>query len=255
MVKVGLCGFTMAMTEYARHFPVVEVQQTFYDPPSDAIMQRWVTRARPGLEFTMKAWQLITHESKSPTYRRLRRPLDATQRATCGAFRDSDIVRAAFARTLVAARVIGATAILFQCPASFRPETENVARLRAFFAGIANPERPVGVRYLWEPRGAEWSRNAVLAHDLARELDLVHVIDPFVDEPQHSAPGAAYFRLHGISGARHVYTDDELRRLVAMTPGDAYVMFNNIPRVRDAKRFAELLRADRVTAVVSPPGT
>jgi uncharacterized protein YecE (DUF72 family) len=61
--------------------------------------------------------------------------------------------------------------------------------------------------------------------------------------------------LHGISGARHVYTDDELRRLVAMTPGDAYVMFNNIPRVRDAKRFAELLRADRVTAVVSPPGT
>jgi uncharacterized protein YecE (DUF72 family) len=58
------------------------------------------------------------------------------------------------------------------------------------------------------------------------------------------SPGSGtYFRLHGITGARHVYTDGELRRLASMTPPGAYVMFNNIPRVRDAKRFSALLGA------------
>ena len=69
----------------------------------------------------------------------------------------------------------------------------------------------------------------------------MHVVDPFVDPPDPAATAPAYFRLHGITGARHVYTDAELRRLVAMTPPDAYVMFNNIPRVGDAKRFLGLL--------------
>jgi uncharacterized protein YecE (DUF72 family) len=31
VVRVGLCGFTMAMEDYAMHFPVVEVQNTFYE--------------------------------------------------------------------------------------------------------------------------------------------------------------------------------------------------------------------------------
>jgi uncharacterized protein YecE (DUF72 family) len=243
MIKVGLCGFTIAMEQYGRYFPVVEVQQTFYEPPSDATMLGWVAAMPRGFEFTMKAWQLITHEGKSPTYRRLRRPLDDVERATCGGFRDSRIVRAALARTLASARVIGATAILYQCPRSFRPDSANVERMRVFFSRIANPERPSGVRYLWEPRGREWTQNAALARDLCRELDLVHVVDPFVDEPQALPEGGAYFRLHGITGARHVYTDGELRRLIAMTPPSAYVMFNNIPRVRDARRFADLLGA------------
>ena len=32
-VRVGLCGFTIGAVEYARRYRVVEVQQTFYDPP------------------------------------------------------------------------------------------------------------------------------------------------------------------------------------------------------------------------------
>ena len=34
---------------------------------------------------------------------------------------------------------------------------------------------------------------------------------------------------------------DELRRLADMIPPDASVMFNNLPRVGDAKRFKDLL--------------
>ena len=34
----ALCGFSMAMARYAQHFPVVEVQATFYEPPADAVL-------------------------------------------------------------------------------------------------------------------------------------------------------------------------------------------------------------------------
>jgi len=240
MVKVGLCGFTMAMADYPRHFPVVEVQQTFYEPPTELVMRRWLGAMPPGFEFTLKAWQLITHESKSPTYRRLKRPLDDQERASCGGFRDSAIVRAAFERTLECARLLAASTLLFQCPASFRPEPENVERLRHFVVHIARPRCPPGLRLAWEPRGSAWTRRADLAIELCEELGLVYVVDPFVDAIRSTA-GPAYLRLHGVTGARHVYTDEELRRLADMTPPDASVMFNNIPRVRDAQRFKDLL--------------
>jgi len=240
MAKVGLCGFTLAMRDYPRHFPVVEVQQTFYEPPSDAVMRRWVSAMPPGFEFTLKAWQLITHEAKSPTYRRLKRPLDAKERAECGAFRDTPIVRTALERTLECAQLLGASTLLFQCPASFRPEPANIERLRHFVAQVARPRCPPGLRLAWEPRGSAWTEHAAHAVELCEELGLVYVVDPFVDAV-HATAGPAYLRLHGITGARHVYTDEELRRLAAMTPPDAHVLFNNIPRVNDAKRFNALL--------------
>jgi uncharacterized protein YecE (DUF72 family) len=193
-----------------------------------------------GFEFTLKAWQLITHDSKSPTYRRLKRPLDEQERAACGSFRDSAIVRAALERTLHCAKLLRASTLLFQCPASFRPEPDNVARLRHFITHVARPACPPGLRLAWEPRGRAWTQQADLAVELCRELQLVYVVDPFVDAIRETA-GAPYLRLHGVTGARHVYTDDELRRLRDMTPSDAYVMFNNIPRVADAKRFKALL--------------
>ncbi len=240
MAKVGLCGFTMAMDDYPRYFPVVEVQQTFYEPPSEPVMRRWLAAMPSGFEFTLKAWQLITHESKSPTYRRLKRPLDEQERASCGGFRDSAIVRAALKRTLDCVKLLGASTLLFQCPASFRPEPDNVERLRHFMAHVARPQCPAGLRLAWEPRGKLWTQHADLAIDLCQELGLVYVVDPFVDAIRATA-GPAYLRLHGVTGARHVYTDTELRRLAEVAPADAYVMFNNIPRVNDATRFNALL--------------
>lgn len=240
MANVGLCGFTMAMGDYARYFPVVEVQHTFYEPPSEAVMRRWLAAVPPAFEFTLKAWQLITHESKSPTYRRLKRPLDERERASCGGFRDTAIVRAALERSLHCVKLLRASTLLFQCPASFGPEPKNVERLRRFMTHVARPLCPPGLRLAWEPRGPAWTAQAGLAIELCRELDLVYVVDPFVDAI-HSTAGPPYLRLHGITGARHVYTDDELRRLADMTPPDAYVLFTNIPRVNDARRFQALL--------------
>src|SRR3954452_13844602 len=163
-VWVGLCGFTMAFTDYVREFPVVEVQQTFYEPPADATLLRWRRRAPLRFEFTLKAWQLITHEASSPTYRRLRRPLSSRERRECGSFRTTPIVLEAWSRTVQCARLLRATALLLQCLRSFRATPENTQRLREFFAAI---DRPTGVRILWEPRGP-WPPELVLV--LCREL-------------------------------------------------------------------------------------
>jgi uncharacterized protein YecE (DUF72 family) len=239
-VRIGLCGFTLAMEDYALYFPVVEVQNTFYEPPRDEVMQRWRAVTAPTLEYTMKVWQLVTHSASSPTYRRMKRPLDAG--AEPGFFRDSPAVAEGWQRSLQCARVLNATALLFQCPASFTPERENVARLRRFFARI---ERPAA-RLLWEPRGARWVAERSLALSLCRELDLVHVVDPFVTAPDPAQP--VYWRLHGTAGPRSSYSDAQLQQLVEMltgvdNPSPRYVMFNNMPRIGDAKRFAQLVIA------------
>src|SRR4051812_40434478 len=105
-VRIGLCGFSMAFDDYVREFPMVEVQQTFYEPPRDETMRRWREQAQRDFEFTIKAWQLVTHDATSPTYRRLRRPLTDEERREAGSFRMTPIVLDAWARTLQCVRLL-----------------------------------------------------------------------------------------------------------------------------------------------------
>ena len=240
--RVGLCGFSIAMGTYSARFPVVEVQSTFYDPPTDAVMQRWRAATSPALEYTMKVWQLVTHAANSPTYRRMKKPLDPEE--VPGHFRQSPAVERGWQRSLHCAALLDATAMLFQCPASFAPTPDNVRNFRAFFERIERPQ----ARLLWEPRGSAWVAERELALALCRELDLVHVVDPFVTPP--CVGNAVYWRLHGLGGARNSYTDDELRKLSRMLQASrndepAYVMFNNLPRVGDAARFIAIERGAR----------
>jgi uncharacterized protein YecE (DUF72 family) len=235
-MRLGMCGFTIARATYYKQFDVVEVQQTFYDPPPRATLERWRAHAPPSFEFTMKAWQVITHLGTSRTYRRLRSPFSDTERAEAGGFRLTDTVLAAWAKTMECARILEATAILFQCPPSFRPTLENVRAMRAFFATI---ERPARVRLLWEPRGP-WPDDIV--RELCDDLGLVHAVDPFI-RPSLT-PEILYWRLHGNRSHYARYADDELRQIRQWVDDagevPAYVLFNNIPRVKDIHRFREL---------------
>lgn len=238
LLKTGCCGFRMAQSEYVKHFPVVEVQQTFYQPPQTATLRRWRAAAPPRFEFTLKAWQLITHEARSPTYKRLKRALTPQEREECGAFRATPIVREAWEVTRAAAAALSARRILFQCPASFMPTSENVERMRAFFSTIERGR----LDFLWEPRGS-WPNS--LVRDLCGELKLAHVVDPF--SARTVTPSKIYFRLHGRNGWRYTYEEGELEDLLAMLPQRgrraAYVLFNNVRMREDAARFQELALA------------
>src|SRR5579884_761496 len=233
-VRVGCCWFPVGRERYARIFQLVEVQQTFYQMPDRALLQRWRAQLPPPFEFTLKAWQLITHDATSPTYRRLREPLSRRQLRRCGSFRPTDEVHQAWERTREAAHILQARVVVFQCPSSFRPTDENLRHLRLFFSQVQRD----GLALAWEPRGA-WEPE--LIRQLCAELNLVHVVDPLVNLPV--AGPFRYYRLHGIGGYRYRYTDADLDRLAALCEGPevVYVLFNNVNMWEDAQRFLKRL--------------
>ena len=86
----------------------------------------------------------------------------------------------------------------------------------------------------FEPRG--WREDRI--KKICEELDLIHVVDPFVSEQLYG--DICYFRLHGFN-YKHKYTDEELIRLKGLLRKDGYVMFNNVHMFDDALRFKELV--------------
>jgi uncharacterized protein YecE (DUF72 family) len=233
---IGCCGFRSSRQSYYSFLNSVEVQHTFYQPPQVSTLEKWRGEAPADFVFTIKAWQLITHQSGSPTYRRLKRELTETEKARSGSFRSSRIVKEAWDITRACAEALQAPAILFQCPASFQPTRTNLENLRRFFTKTAKPD---ATNFCFEPRGG-WPREVVL--DLCQELKLWHVVDPFKERTV--TPLNCYFRLHGRNGWRYTYEDAELEELLYMLPQDrpSYVFFNNREMLTDAVRFKEMTK-------------
>ena len=129
------------------------------------------------------------------------------------------------------AKILNARVIVFQSPASFSESEESVSNIRDFFSTI---ERDFV--YGWEPRG-KWHEDTL--RKICEDLDLIHVVDPFKVKKLHGE--FSYFRLHGITGYRYAFTDDDLKKLRAMVREGDYVMFNNVHMWQDALRFKKML--------------
>lgn len=236
-VRVGTCGFRGGQARTFAELDIVEVQQTFYQPPRRDTAERWRARAAADFVFTLKAWQLITHPASSRTYRRTTEPLSARQLARAGGFRWNAVTRMAWRRTRDIADALAAEAVVLQAPPSFRPTRTHLYRLRHFLEAVDRG----GLRLVFEPRGAAWDDHTVAT--LCDELDLVHGVDPFLRRPM--SPGMQYFRLHGRPAYhyRYRYTDDDLEALTRMLePGrEARVLFNNDAMADDARRLRRRL--------------
>jgi uncharacterized protein YecE (DUF72 family) len=234
-IKVGCCGFIVSQAEYFKLFPLIEIQNTFYQLPRLGTAEKWRDSAPPGFEFTMKVWQLITHEPSSPTYRRAKIKIDPNNCDRYGCFQPTREVLEAWDRTAQFAHILGATIVLFQCPARFRPTKDNVENMREFFGRIDR----AGLRFAWEPRGT-WPEELML--QLCEELQLIHCVDPFKNESLYG--DIQYFRLHGITGYAYRYSDGDLLRLKEwVKTKHTYVLFNNNWMKEDAVRFTELISA------------
>jgi uncharacterized protein YecE (DUF72 family) len=232
---IGNCGYGRTKRdEYVKIFPAVEIQHTFYQPPQIKTLEKWRAEVPDSFEFTLKAWQLITHESSSPTFRRLRRKLTEKEEAEAGFFKPTDIVQEALEITLACAKALKARTILFQCPAKFTPTTENIENLRQFMNGIKRGK----LNFAWEPRG-KWDES--LIKDLCEELNLWHTVDPFVRPTM--TPKNCYYRLHGTPRWRYTYEEGELEELVGLVPKNrlAYIFFNNITMREDGQRLQKIV--------------
>ena len=234
-LKVGCCGFPQARRVYYKTFPLVEIQKTFYQLPRVKTSLNWRHEAPAHFEFTLKAWQLITHRPSSPTYRHLQHPIPEKQREAYGSFRPTPEIFQAWKETLDVAKALEAEIVVFQSPSSFGPGPKNMQQMRDFFGSI---ERDT-LKLAWEPRG-HWEPEE--AGRICRELDLLHVVDPF--NCREKSGSVIYWRLNGTGGYRHRYTDQELSKLVTVLRKSkkkkAYVLFNNINMWEDSQRFMEL---------------
>jgi uncharacterized protein YecE (DUF72 family) len=234
---IGCSGWAGSQGDYFSEFPVIEIQSTFYDPPAAKVAVRWRAVAPTGFEFCIKAWQLITHAPSSPTYRRLRQPIDENRRALYGSFQDTDEVWEAWQQTLEIAEAVCAKVVLFQCPASFQATRQNIHNLSRFFRKIG----PQAFGLAWEPRGP-WPPETI--HEICANHDLIYTVDPLQNKPERQP--RLYWRLHGKGSYSYRYSDTELIHLRHLLCDNgpyesACIFFNNVTMKEDAQRFRLLL--------------
>lgn len=175
---------------YARHFPVVEVDSSFYHPLPQRHAERWAQVTPPGFRFDVKAYRALTrHDREAPASPEERERLAA-----------------GFVEALEPLRAAGKLrAVLLQFPPWFACRAEHRDYLRWCREALAPCRVAVEFRHRSWFEGAEAARTLAF---LERE-GLVHVI---ADEPQvgtgcvppvvaATAPDLAILRFHGRNAA------------------------------------------------------
>ena len=241
---------------YARQFPLVEVDATYYALPAEQTARAWAERTPPGFTFNIKAFSLFTQH---PTPVRAF-PADLREAAGRGGkdrvyLKDVDpaVAEAAWDRFLAALEPLRATGKLGVILLQFPPWFPISRASKAYIVSCA--ERVAPRRVCVEFRNHTWMTddNQKETLDFLSAHDLPYVC---VDEPQgypNSIPPVlaatsdlAVVRLHGHSDQwesksvqqrfRYRYSDQELAkwsgnvRRLAEDAAETHVVFNNCYR-------------------------
>ena len=171
---------------YASQFPIVEVDATYYAPPSERAAATWVERTPADFTFDIKAYRLLTQHPTpvQSLWRDLREQLPREAATKANVYADDlpqSVLTEAFERFVSAILPIHSAgklgAVLFQYPPYFYPSSVSRRRLGMVaerFAGI-----PVSVEFRQERWMDDGHRDGTLA--MLDELGLSYVS---VDEPQ-----------------------------------------------------------------------
>lgn len=272
---------------YADRFHLVEVDSTYYFPPSVSLAEKWIDRTPDGFRFDIKAYSLFTgHPTKQRSvWAEVLAQLPEEHRGKSNVYIDhlpSSAVDRAWERFRDALRPLDSAgklgAVFFQFPPWFHPGS----KARRMLAEL--PERMEGFDVAVELRNAGWfgERDTERTLSMLDELDLAFVC---VDEPQGfdnsvppvtavTHPRLSVLRMHGhnrenwnkkgISPAerfRYLYSEEELEawapKVRELTDGarETHVLFNNCYRdygVRNAAQMAQLLGAAKEATARDP---
>jgi len=214
------------LTYLARFLNAVEINTSFYRPPSPRMAEGWLrqTAEIPDFRFTAKLWQRFTHE-----------------RATPWTAQEAGWVADGLKPLREAGRL---GALLLQFPWSFRATPENgdwLARVGETFA-----EFPCVV----EVRHASWDTPEHVDWLKRHALSFCNVDQPpaksGIGRTAHRTGPVGYFRFHGRNSAawfnrdagpneryNYLYNEEELAPWAASiadaarAPGEVFVMANN----------------------------
>jgi uncharacterized protein YecE (DUF72 family) len=224
---------------YARHFPFVEINSSYYGIPRPHTLERMIEQVPSGFEFVLKAHQDMTHtkgELKPEVFEQFRDALKPLRKA----------------------KMLGG--VLAQFPWSFRRNPDTERYLKTLRREL--PRTPVVVEF----RNSEWIDPAIF--DRLRELDLGFCC---VDEPRFSrlvppvveaTSSLGYVRFHGRNAKKwehhakpderydYLYSTKELKEWIprveqlAEQTDRMYIAYNNHPDAKsviNAREMADLL--------------
>ena len=227
-------------------FSLTETQSTFYRLPMTKTAERWRAEAPRNFEFTVKAWQAISHLPSSPTWRRSGIEVTEAIKDKYGWLRPTRENLEAWRRTKEICDALEAKICLIQCPPNFRCTPENIANVRKFFGKIDRGK----LELAWEPRG-DWKEHPDEVKGLCDELDLIHVVDLMRYQPLSEHP-IAYVRLHGLNPREYdysyKYSSNELKQLAKKAKAlskknrEIYLLFNNFFMYDNAAELMKILR-------------
>ena len=205
-------------SHYARYFPTVEVNYTFYRLPPEQTFRRWKEQSPPGFVYALKAPRVITHlrklsQAEEPVNRFLER-----------------------ARGL-ATRV---GPILYQLPPNWHCDVQRLADFLALLPG--------DLRHVVEFRDKSWHNDEVVQLLKERNVGFCHVDGPEFDCPFLVTGTVAYARMHGV-GVKYggCYSRRRLQQLAAQIGDflargyDAFVYFNNDAQAYGVENAYDLL--------------
>jgi uncharacterized protein YecE (DUF72 family) len=267
---------------YAAHFPLTEVDSTYYAPPAERQVALWAERTADGFRFDIKAYSLLTGHPTRPRslWRDLREqlsPEDVAKRNIYPKHLGPEAMDEAWRRFEAALRPLHESgrlgAVLFQYPPWFGPRRDNRAEIEALKERL--PDYRVSVEFR-SPRWLAEERDRERTLAMLEEHGLVFVC---VDAPEASGlprlmaitnPELFIVRFHGRSDStwadtsgsaaerfRYLYSEKELEELArpiaehAREVRETHLLMNNCYRdysVRNAAQLRDLLGRDTFDA-------
>ncbi|MBP2001830.1 uncharacterized protein YecE (DUF72 family) [Paenibacillus shirakamiensis] len=277
MIRIGLTGWgdhaelygkgvsaKDKLRVYSRHFPIVEIDSSFYAVQSQHNYQRWVEQTPEHFSFLIKAYQGMTGHSRGKP------------QPYAGPGEMFDAFLHSIEPVLQADKL---NAILFQFPPWFDCTVDNVRQLKAIRKWMG--DLPLAIEFRnpswFEPstrqRTLEFMKDEGWFHVVCDEPQIGQGSVPIVAEP--GAPGKTFIRLHGrnaegwkMSSApnwREIrtlyrYSTSELsewreyvEELVAKGAGDIFMIFNNNSGGDAADNAKEMMSLLGMTPVASAP--
>jgi uncharacterized protein YecE (DUF72 family) len=260
---------------YAAHFPLTEIDSTYYAPPAEQQAALWAQRTPEGFRFDVKAYGLLTGHPARPQslWKDLRDELPAEvaeKRNLYAKDLSPEAMDEAWRRFENALRPLHDAgrlgAVLFQYPPWFTPRRDNRAEIEALRDRL--PDYRICVEFR-SPRWLAQERDRERTLGLLEDRGLTFVC---VDAPEVSGlprlfarttPELLVVRFHGRADStwkggartaaerfRYLYSDDELSELArpiaeaAAQARESHLLMNNCYRdygVRNAARLRELL--------------
>lgn len=191
---------------YARKFPAVEINSTFYQIPRKKDLQKWSDKTPDDFKFVFKGYQYITHRKKLNMDQDL---LDSLQ-----SFYDGI--------EPIEHKIGG---ILWQFPPKFPLDKQRIEK----FAGHLKMKFP----NFFEFRKTDWFDQETVDFLQEHGLGFVTISAPNLQmQEMYKCNNWIYLRLHGkYNWYNYSYSKEELRefknQIQKKSPGQTFIFFNN----------------------------